>query len=87
MQDGSHFINIHSTNYALTSTTEKIRKAVGDNALDCGPFIDFQRDFITIKHKNFLNLNILNGVITKVLYLTSSNEIWLTEWKKHLLKK
>ena len=64
MQNRFRYINIHSTNYALTSTTKEIRKALDDNAFDCGPFIDFQRDFITVKQKRFLNLNIAKAVIT-----------------------
>ena len=45
------FRNHHSTNHALISTTEKIRKALGEGKFACGVFLDFQKAFDTVNHK------------------------------------
>ena len=44
------FRNHHSTNHALISITEKIRKAVDDGKIACGVFLDFQKAFDTVDH-------------------------------------
>ena len=45
------FQNHHSTNHVLISTTEKIRKALGEGKFACGVFLDFQKAFDTVNHK------------------------------------
>ena len=40
----------HSTNHALISITEQIRKALDDNKLAFGIFVDFQKAFDTVNH-------------------------------------
>ena len=44
------FRNHHSTNHALISITEKIRKAIDDGKIACGVFLDFQKAFDTVDH-------------------------------------
>ena len=43
------FRNAHSTNHALISITEEIRKALDNNKFSCGVFLDFQKAFDTVK--------------------------------------
>ena len=45
------FRNVHSTNQALISITEEIRKALDNNESSCGVFLDFQKAFDTVNHK------------------------------------
>ena len=45
------FRNHHSTNHALISITEKIRKALGEGKFASGLFLDFQKAFDTVNHK------------------------------------
>ena len=45
------FGNHHSTNHALISITEKIRKALDEGKFACGVFLDFQKAFDTVNHK------------------------------------
>ena len=45
------FRNAHSTNHALISITEEIRKALDNNEFSCGVFLDFQKAFDTVNHK------------------------------------
>ncbi len=40
----------HSTNHALISITEKIRRALDDNKFAFGVFVDFQKAFDTVNH-------------------------------------
>ena len=40
----------HSTNHALIEITENIRKALDNNKLACGIFIDLQKSFDTVNH-------------------------------------
>ena len=44
------FRNRYSTNHALTSLTEKIRKAFDEDTFACGVFIDLQKAFDTVDH-------------------------------------
>ena len=44
------FRNHHSTNHALISITEKIRKAIDDGKIACRVFLDFQKAFDTVNH-------------------------------------
>ena len=44
----------HSTNHALFSLTEEIRKALDNNNFACGIFIDLQKAFDTVDHKILL---------------------------------
>ena len=49
------FRNAHSTNHALISITEEIRKALHNNEFSCGVFLDFQKAFDTANHKMLMN--------------------------------
>ena len=44
------FRNGYSTNHALTSLTEMIRKALDENKFVCGVFIDLQKAFDSVDH-------------------------------------
>ena len=44
----------HSTNRALFSLTEEIRKALDNNNFACGSFIDLQKAFDTVDHNILL---------------------------------
>ena len=44
------FRNGHSINYALTSLTNLIRKALDGGKFECGVFIDLQKVFDTVDH-------------------------------------
>ena len=48
------FRNSHSTNYALISITEKIKKSLDNNEYSCGVFLDFQKAFDTVNHEVLL---------------------------------
>ena len=41
------FRNLHSTNHALITITEKIRKAIDNGEITCGVFLDLQKAFDT----------------------------------------
>ena len=45
------FRNQHSTNHALFSITEEIRKSRDNNEFSSGAFLDFKKTFDTINHK------------------------------------
>ena len=45
----------HSTNHALITITEKIRKALDNNQYACGVFLDFQKAFDTVNHRILLS--------------------------------
>ena len=45
----------HSTNHALISITEQIRKALDDNKFAFGVFVDFQKAFDTVNHDILLS--------------------------------
>ena len=45
------FRNQHSTNHALFSITEEIRKSRDNNEFSSGAFLDFKKDFDTTNHK------------------------------------
>ena len=49
------FRNHHSTNHALISITEKIRKALDDGKYASGVFLDFQKAFDTVNHNILLS--------------------------------
>ena len=40
----------HSTNHALISITEKIRKTIDDGKIACGVFLDLEKTFDTVDH-------------------------------------
>ena len=44
------FRNLHSTNHALITITEKIRKAIDNGEITCGVFLDLQKAFDTNDH-------------------------------------
>ena len=50
----SGFRNSHSTNHALISITEKIKKSLDNNEYSCGVFLDFQKAFDTVNHNIML---------------------------------
>ena len=45
------FRNAQSTNHAFIGITVEIRKALNNNELSCGVFLDFQKAFDTVNHK------------------------------------
>ena len=45
---------MHSTNHALLSLTEDIRKALDNNLFAAGVFIDLQKSFDTVDHEILL---------------------------------
>ena len=49
------FRPIHSTNHALISITEQIKTSLDKNKFACGVFLDFQKAFDTVNHKNLLS--------------------------------
>ena len=49
------FRNGYSTNYAFTSLTEMIRKALDEDKFDYGVFIDLQKAFDTVEHSILLS--------------------------------
>ena len=49
------FRNHHSTNHALISITEKIRKALDEGKFACGVFLYFQKTFDTVNHKTLIS--------------------------------
>ena len=49
------FRPIHSTNHALISITEQIKTSLDKNKFACGVFLDFQKSFDTVNHKNLLS--------------------------------
>lgn len=54
------FRNIHSTNHAIISITEEIRKALDNHEFSCRIFIVFQKAFDAVNHdiliKKFNNM-------------------------------
>ena len=49
------FRNLHSTNHALITITEKIRKAIDNGEVTCGAILDLQKAFDTIDHEILLS--------------------------------
>ena len=49
------FRNLHSTNHALITITEKIRKAIDNGEITCGVFLDLQKAFDTVDHEILLS--------------------------------
>ena len=49
------FRYLHSTNHALITITEKIRKAIDNGEITCGVFLDLQKAFDTVDHEIFLS--------------------------------
>ena len=47
------FGNLHSTNHALITITEKIRKAIDNGEITFGVFLDLQKAFDTVDHEFF----------------------------------
>ena len=45
------FQNSYSTNHALARITKEIRKALDNDELTCGIFLDFQKAFDTVNHE------------------------------------
>ena len=48
------FRNLHSTNHALFTITEKIRKAIDNGEITYGVFLDLQKAFDTVDHEILL---------------------------------
>ena len=49
------FRNLRSTNHALITITEKIRKAINNGEITCGVFLDLQKTFDTVDHEILLS--------------------------------
>ena len=49
------FRNLHSTNHALITITEKITKAIDNGEITCGVFLDLQKAFDTDDHEVLLS--------------------------------
>ena len=49
------FRNLHSTNHALITITEKIRKATDNGEITCGVYLDLQKAFDTGDHEILLS--------------------------------
>ena len=45
------FRNLHSTNHALITITEKLRKAIDNGEITCGVFLDLQKAFDTVNRE------------------------------------
>ena len=45
------FTQQYCTSHSLIDITENIRKALGDGNIDCGVFLDLQKDFDTVDHR------------------------------------
>ena len=50
------FRNPHSTNHALITITEKIKKAIDDGKITCGVFLDLLKAFDTVDHEILLSI-------------------------------
>ena len=48
------FRNLHSTNHALISITEKLKKSPDNNKYSCEVFLDFQKAFGTVNYEILL---------------------------------
>ena len=49
------FRNLHSTNHALITITEKIRKGIDNGEITCDVFLDLQKAFDTVDHEILLS--------------------------------
>ena len=49
------FGNFHSTNHAIITITEKIRKAIDNGENTCSVFLDLQKAFDTVDHEILLS--------------------------------
>ena len=49
------FRNLHSTNHALITITEKIRKAIDNGEITRGVFLDLKKTFDTVDHEILLS--------------------------------
>ena len=49
------FRNLYSTNHALITITEKIRKAIDNGEITCSVFLDLQKAFDTVDHEILLS--------------------------------
>ena len=47
------FCNLHSTNHALVTITEKIKKFNDNGKIKCGIFVNLKKAFDTVDHKIF----------------------------------
>ena len=84
------FKNHHSTNHALISITEKIRKSTDDGKIACEIFLDFQEAFDTVDNDILLAklehyeirgipLRLFKTYLTeRTLHTAINNDIWET---------
>ena len=49
------FRNLHSTNHALITITEKIRKAIDNGKITCSVFLELQKAFDSVDHEILLS--------------------------------
>ena len=49
------FLNLHSTNHALVTIAEKIKKPIDNGEITCGVFLDLQKVFDTVDHEILLS--------------------------------
>ena len=69
------FRNLYSTNHALITITEEIRKAIDNGEITCGVFLDLQNAFETVDHKILLSKleHDIRGVLLKLFSLSDTN--------------
>ena len=78
------FKNHHSTNHALISITEKIRKVIDDGKIACEIVLDFQETFDTVDNDILLAKlghyeRLFKTYLTeRVLHTAINNDIWET---------
>ena len=83
------FRNQHSTNHALFSITEEIRKSRDNKKFSSGAFLDFKKDFDTTNHKihhgvrgetlSWFESYLTNRIQETIVNYTASDKIEVTQ--------